>query len=238
MSPIASGDRGSVEQEKEPSQQQAAPTEVPETGTTRIRETVLTRSRTKECHVAGEQLRRSCNAGKTQTNNATTMDFQSGVPVEQEDQVQKSQASRRWADAQEMPAVSAKELLLDSRSLGFCRDDKGYRLPLWRTDPARRGESCRSIFPPKDHQQVLLAANCAVSVFGCCCGPGGTRMSPIASGDRRSIEQDKEPSQQQAAPAEVPETGTTRMRETVLTRSRTKESHVAGEQLRRSCNAG
>ncbi|KAJ1133577.1 hypothetical protein NDU88_000060 [Pleurodeles waltl] len=63
-------------------------------------------------------------------------------------------------------------------------------------------------------------------------------MSPIASGDRGGVEQDKEPSQQQAAPAEVPETGTTRMREMVLTRSRTKESHVAGEQLRRSCNAG
>ncbi|KAJ1150286.1 hypothetical protein NDU88_003081 [Pleurodeles waltl] len=55
---------------------------------------------------------------------------------------------------------------------------------------------------------------------------------------RGDVEQDKEPSQQQAAPAEVPETGTTRMREMVLTRSRKKESHVAGEQLRRSCNAG
>ncbi|KAJ1170128.1 hypothetical protein NDU88_002009 [Pleurodeles waltl] len=63
-------------------------------------------------------------------------------------------------------------------------------------------------------------------------------MSQIASGDRGDVEQDKEPSQQQVAPGEVPETGTTRMRETVLTRSRTKESHVAGEQLRRSCNAG
>ncbi|KAJ1165990.1 hypothetical protein NDU88_006403 [Pleurodeles waltl] len=30
-------------------------------------------------------------------------------------------------------------------------------------------------------------------------------MSPIASGDRRGVEQDKEPSQKQAAPAEVPE---------------------------------
>ncbi|KAJ1106586.1 hypothetical protein NDU88_003987 [Pleurodeles waltl] len=30
-------------------------------------------------------------------------------------------------------------------------------------------------------------------------------MSPIASGDRRRIEQDKEPSQKQPAPAEVPE---------------------------------
>ncbi|KAJ1125079.1 hypothetical protein NDU88_003517 [Pleurodeles waltl] len=49
-------------------------------------------------------------------------------------------------------------------------------------------------------------------------------MSQIASEDRGGVEQDKEPSQQQAAPAEVPKTGTTRMRETVLTRSRTKES--------------
>ncbi|KAJ1159365.1 hypothetical protein NDU88_012032 [Pleurodeles waltl] len=31
------------------------------------------------------------------------MDFQTRVPVEQGDHVQKSQASRRWADAQEMP---------------------------------------------------------------------------------------------------------------------------------------
>ncbi|KAJ1113635.1 hypothetical protein NDU88_001877 [Pleurodeles waltl] len=53
-------------------------------------------------------------------------------------------------------------------------------------DPLRRGESCRSVFPPKDRQQALLAANRAVRVFGCCCGPGGTRMSPIASGERAS----------------------------------------------------
>ncbi|KAJ1089699.1 hypothetical protein NDU88_002846 [Pleurodeles waltl] len=72
-------------------------------------------------------------------------------------------------------------------------------------DPPRDGESCRSVFPPKDRQQALLAASRAVSVFGCCCGPGGTRMSPIASGDRGGVEQDKEPSQKQAAPAEVPE---------------------------------
>ncbi|KAJ1124744.1 hypothetical protein NDU88_003193 [Pleurodeles waltl] len=63
-------------------------------------------------------------------------------------------------------------------------------------------------------------------------------MPQIASGDRGDVEQDKQPSQQQAAPGEVPETGTTRMHEMVLTQSRTKESHVAGEQLRRSCNAG
>ncbi|KAJ1134274.1 hypothetical protein NDU88_000727 [Pleurodeles waltl] len=41
-------------------------------------------------------------------------------------------------------------------------------------------------------------------------------MSLIASGDRGDVEQEKEPSQQQVEPAEVPETGTTRMRETVL----------------------
>ncbi|KAJ1178898.1 hypothetical protein NDU88_004139 [Pleurodeles waltl] len=70
-------------------------------------------------------------------------------------------------------------------------------------DPPRRGESCSSIFPPKDRQQALLAANRVVRIFGCCCGPGGTRMSPIASGDRGGVEQDKKPSQKQAAPAEV-----------------------------------
>ncbi|KAJ1190093.1 hypothetical protein NDU88_006832 [Pleurodeles waltl] len=144
----------------------------------------------------------------------------------------------RWADAQEMPAAGAKKLLLDRRSCGFCRNAKGYRLPLWRTDPSRLVESCRRVFPLKERQQALLAANRAVSVFGCCCGPGGTRRSQIGPGERGDVEQDKEPSQQQVAPGEVPETGTKRMRETVLTRSRTKKSHVAGEQLRRSCNAG
>ncbi|KAJ1180600.1 hypothetical protein NDU88_005821 [Pleurodeles waltl] len=54
--------------------------------------------------------------GKTKTSNATTMDFQTRVPVEQGDQVQKSRPSREWADAQEMPAVGAKKLLLGSRS--------------------------------------------------------------------------------------------------------------------------
>ncbi|KAJ1177103.1 hypothetical protein NDU88_002365 [Pleurodeles waltl] len=72
-------------------------------------------------------------------------------------------------------------------------------------DPPRHGELCRSVFPPKGRQQALLAASCAVSVFGCCCDPGWTRISPISSGDRGDTEQDKEPSQKQAAPAEVPE---------------------------------
>ncbi|KAJ1117127.1 hypothetical protein NDU88_005327 [Pleurodeles waltl] len=70
-------------------------------------------------------------------------------------------------------------------------------------DPTRRGESYRRVFPPKDRQQALLAANHAVRVFGCCCGPGGTRMSPIVSGNRGGVEQEKEPSQKQAAPVEV-----------------------------------
>ncbi|KAJ1182470.1 hypothetical protein NDU88_007660 [Pleurodeles waltl] len=72
-------------------------------------------------------------------------------------------------------------------------------------DVPRREESCRSVFPQKDCKQALLAAKLAVRVFGCCCVPGGTRMSPIASGDRGGAQQDKEPSQKQAAPAEVPE---------------------------------
>ncbi|KAJ1111767.1 hypothetical protein NDU88_000042 [Pleurodeles waltl] len=83
-------------------------------------------------------------------------------------------------------------------------------------DSPRRGESCRSNFLWKYSQQALLAANRAKRVFGRCCGPGGTKMSPIASGDRGGVGKDKEPSQQQVAPAEVPETGTTRMREMVL----------------------
>ncbi|KAJ1110155.1 hypothetical protein NDU88_007510 [Pleurodeles waltl] len=72
-------------------------------------------------------------------------------------------------------------------------------------DPPRRGELCRSVFLKKDHKQALLAASRAVRVFGCCCGPGGTRLSPIVSRDRGGAQQDKEPSQKQTAPAEVPE---------------------------------
>ncbi|KAJ1178977.1 hypothetical protein NDU88_004216 [Pleurodeles waltl] len=90
----------------------------------------------------------------------------------------------------------------------------------------------------KNANKPLLAANRAVSVFGRCCGPGGTRRSQIGPGERGDVEQYKKPSQQQVASGEVPETGTTRMRETVLTQSRTKESHVAGDQRRKSCNAG
>ncbi|KAJ1135685.1 hypothetical protein NDU88_002123 [Pleurodeles waltl] len=72
-------------------------------------------------------------------------------------------------------------------------------------DVPHRGESCRSVFLKKDRKQALLAASRAVRVFGCCCGPGGTRMSPFASEDREDAQQDKEPSQKQAAPTEVPE---------------------------------
>ncbi|KAJ1212457.1 hypothetical protein NDU88_000117 [Pleurodeles waltl] len=46
---------------------------------------------------------------------------------------------------------------------------------------------------------------------------GGTRRSQIGPGERGDVEQDKELSQLQVAPGEVPETGTTTMRETVLT---------------------
>ncbi|KAJ1128940.1 hypothetical protein NDU88_007312 [Pleurodeles waltl] len=90
------------------------------------------------------------------------------------------------------------------------------RLPLWWTDPPRRGESCRSVFPLKERQQALLAANRAFGVFGRCWGPGGTRRSQIGPEERGDVEQDKEPSLKQVAPGEVPETGTTRMCETVL----------------------
>ncbi|KAJ1197617.1 hypothetical protein NDU88_001473 [Pleurodeles waltl] len=83
-------------------------------------------------------------------------------------------------------------------------------------DPPRLGESCRSVFPPDGRQQALLHANRAFGVFGRCWGPGGTRRSQIGPAERGDVEQDKEPSLKQVAPGEVPETGTTRMRETVL----------------------
>ncbi|KAJ1159039.1 hypothetical protein NDU88_011709 [Pleurodeles waltl] len=83
-------------------------------------------------------------------------------------------------------------------------------------DPPRLGESCKSVVPPDGRQQALLAANRAVGVFGRCCGPGWTRTVQIGPEGRGDVEQDKEPSQQQVAPGEVQETGTTRMRETVL----------------------
>ncbi|KAJ1153824.1 hypothetical protein NDU88_006583 [Pleurodeles waltl] len=83
-------------------------------------------------------------------------------------------------------------------------------------DPPRLGESCRSVFPPDGRQQALLHANRAFGVFGRCWGPGGTRRSQIGPAERGDVEQDKEPSLKQVARGEVPETGTTRMRETVL----------------------
>ncbi|KAJ1143634.1 hypothetical protein NDU88_009940 [Pleurodeles waltl] len=85
----------------------------------------------------------------------------------------------------------------------------------WK-DPSRLGESCRSVFPPEGRQQTLLEANCAFGVFGRCWGPRRTRRSQIGPEERGDVEQDKEPSLKQVAPGEVPETGTTRMRETVL----------------------
>ncbi|KAJ1178927.1 hypothetical protein NDU88_004168 [Pleurodeles waltl] len=45
---------------------------------------------------------------------------------------------------------------------------------------------------------------------------GGTRRSQIGPEERGDVEQDKEPSLKQVAPGEVPETGTTRICETVL----------------------
>ncbi|KAJ1195905.1 hypothetical protein NDU88_005170 [Pleurodeles waltl] len=83
-------------------------------------------------------------------------------------------------------------------------------------DPARLGESCRSVFPPDGRQQALLHANRAFGVFGRYWGPGGTRRSQIGSAERGDVEQDKEPSLKQVATGEVPKTGTTRMRDTVL----------------------
>ncbi|KAJ1118507.1 hypothetical protein NDU88_006698 [Pleurodeles waltl] len=72
-------------------------------------------------------------------------------------------------------------------------------------DVPRRDEACRGIHTQKDHKQALLAARVVVEVFGCCCSSGGTRMSPLGGGDIGSAQQVREPSQKQAAPAEVPE---------------------------------
>ncbi|KAJ1084672.1 hypothetical protein NDU88_004818 [Pleurodeles waltl] len=51
------------------------------------------------------------------------------VPVEQGDQVQKSQAARRWADAQEMPAVGAKKLLLGRRTVNTAGTTRSRDFP-------------------------------------------------------------------------------------------------------------
>ncbi|KAJ1139577.1 hypothetical protein NDU88_005946 [Pleurodeles waltl] len=103
-------------------------------------------------------------------------------------------------------------------------------------DVPRREELCRTVFPQKDRKQALLAAKLAVRVFGCCCGPGGTRMSPIASGDRGGAQHDKEPSQKQAAPAEVLEqalrSGVKRLHKRVPRRRRTTQEVV---QCRLEC---
>ncbi|KAJ1190348.1 hypothetical protein NDU88_007086 [Pleurodeles waltl] len=95
------------------------------------------------------------------------MDFLTRVRVEQGDQVQKSRSSREWADAQEMPAVGAKKLPLDGRSCGFCKNDKGLKLPLWRMDVPRREESCRGVSGQKYCKQALLAARVARSSVYC-----------------------------------------------------------------------
>ncbi|KAJ1178879.1 hypothetical protein NDU88_004121 [Pleurodeles waltl] len=70
-------------------------------------------------------------------------------------------------------------------------------------DVLRRDEACRGVPTEKDRKQALLAAR--VAVFGCYCGPGGTRMSPLGRGDRGGAQQCRELSQKQAAPTEVPE---------------------------------
>ncbi|KAJ1138773.1 hypothetical protein NDU88_005154 [Pleurodeles waltl] len=72
-------------------------------------------------------------------------------------------------------------------------------------DFPRRVEACRGVPTKKDRKQALVAARVDVRVFGCCCGPGGTRMSPLGRGDRGGTQQVREPSQEQAAPAEVTE---------------------------------
>ncbi|KAJ1166246.1 hypothetical protein NDU88_006654 [Pleurodeles waltl] len=83
------------------------------------------------------------------------------------------------------------------------------------------GVACKVAVPSnaaqrEGRQQALLHANRAFGVFGCCWGPGGTRRSQIGPAERGDVEKDKEPSLKQVASGEVPETGTTRMRETVL----------------------
>ncbi|KAJ1146916.1 hypothetical protein NDU88_013168 [Pleurodeles waltl] len=83
------------------------------------------------------------------------------VPVEQGDQVQESRQSRDWTDAQEMPAEGAKELPLDGRSCGFCKNEEGLKLPLWRMDVSRREEACRGVPTQKDRKQALQAARLA-----------------------------------------------------------------------------
>ncbi|KAJ1170132.1 hypothetical protein NDU88_002013 [Pleurodeles waltl] len=75
------------------------------------------------------------------------------------------------------------------------------------------GVAAKVAVPSNAAQRV---ANRAFGVFGRCWGPGGTRRSQIGPEERGDVEQDKEPSLKQVAPGEVPETGTTRMRETVL----------------------
>ncbi|KAJ1155222.1 hypothetical protein NDU88_007957 [Pleurodeles waltl] len=135
-------------------------------------------------------------------------------------------------------SCGCKEASTGQKKLRFLQERKGLE-----TSPLEDGSRSpwrvvQEFFLPKERQKALLAANRVVNVFGWCYGPGGTRMSQIASGERGDVEQAKKPSQQRVAPGEVPETGTTRMRETVLTRSYTKESHVAGDQLRKSCNTG
>ncbi|KAJ1085878.1 hypothetical protein NDU88_006002 [Pleurodeles waltl] len=70
----------------------------------------------------------------------------------------------------------------------------------------------------KDFRRKCTGAGVAakVAVLSNAAQRGGTRRSQIGPEERGDVEQDKEPSLKQVAPGEVPETGTTRMRETVL----------------------
>ncbi|KAJ1118498.1 hypothetical protein NDU88_006689 [Pleurodeles waltl] len=70
----------------------------------------------------------------------------------------------------------------------------------------------------KDFRRKCTGAGvaCKVAVPSNAAQRGGTRRSHIGPEERGDVEQDKEPSLKQVAPGEVPETGTTRMRETVL----------------------
>ncbi|KAJ1193471.1 hypothetical protein NDU88_002769 [Pleurodeles waltl] len=114
-------------------------------------------------------------------------------------------------------SCGCKEASTGQKKLRFLQERKGLETsPLvdGSLSPWRVVQKC---FPPEGRQQALLHANHAFGSFGRCWGPRGTRRSQIGPEERGDVGQDKEPSLKQVAPGEVPETGTTRMRETVLT---------------------
>ncbi|KAJ1180540.1 hypothetical protein NDU88_005761 [Pleurodeles waltl] len=64
------------------------------------------------------------------------------------------------------------------------------------------------LFPcRKTAKKVLLAAKVAFEENGCCPGIGRTRRSPLGGGDRGGAQQQREPTQKQAAPSEALEQG-------------------------------